>query len=434
MSFNTKYTSSILPKKFLKIFLFILLFSQYSYSFAEIKPILTIEFGGAKGRSLLVDSQDSIHVFDTSYKFRKFTKDGVLLKVWGGKGFGDGYFHKPTRVGLDSYDRIYVEDYIDDSYLNKRIKIFSVDGIFLGDHSGSWPFFDKKNNSYNLIFESKFDDIDSGQFNYALQKVDINSDIVKEWKLTSFWSRYYSNYFIPDWSFDSSGNAYYIDYMNFSIPVGNYNPIFKIKKLNISSDQAISSKSSFSSLDNLGIDNRSYIYAASSNPQYDYGSYGFSSSILMLDKELETIGRLYANNVKDFGFDRSSSIYILLNSKIEIYSALPTLKAPRLVSAKRLSSTKIKLVWQDRTKNETGFNIQRAEAKTDGQCSNSLNFRTVKITKANVNSTELALPAVPASGKKYLCYRMTALRGNDESLSSGELGIDLKSGYVVVND
>ena len=94
----------------------------------------------------------------------------------------------------------------------------------------------------------------------------------------------------------------------------------------------------------------------------------------------------------------------------------------------------MKLIWKDRTKTETGFRIQSAEVKNNGECNNDLKFKTVKVTKANVTSTELALPAVPSSGKKYLCYRMTTLKGNDESLSSGELGIDLVSGYVNVNE
>lgn len=113
----------------LRIFLFIFLVLQSSYSFAEVKPVLTIELEGVSaGGGLWIDSQDNIYVFAGS-QFRKLTKEGIFLKAWGGKGVGDNYFYKPNKISIDSYDKIYVEDYVDDTNLNKGIKIFSADGV-----------------------------------------------------------------------------------------------------------------------------------------------------------------------------------------------------------------------------------------------------------------------------------------------------------------
>lgn len=57
----------------------------------------------------------------------KFNRDGEYITHWGKKGTGDGEFNLVHDVCLDSEERIYVAD-----RLNQRIQIFDTNGKFLG--------------------------------------------------------------------------------------------------------------------------------------------------------------------------------------------------------------------------------------------------------------------------------------------------------------
>jgi DNA-binding beta-propeller fold protein YncE len=57
----------------------------------------------------------------------KFSPDGRVLTVWGGKGNGDGQFDDHTSVALDPRtNKVYVAD-----PRNKRIQVFDSNGRFL---------------------------------------------------------------------------------------------------------------------------------------------------------------------------------------------------------------------------------------------------------------------------------------------------------------
>jgi len=60
-----------------------------------------------------------------------FTRDGRLVKSWGGPGHGEGQFHLPHSIAFDDDGKLYVAD-----RANKRIQIFSPDGDFLGQWTG----------------------------------------------------------------------------------------------------------------------------------------------------------------------------------------------------------------------------------------------------------------------------------------------------------
>lgn len=57
----------------------------------------------------------------------KFNRDGEYITHWGRKGTGDGEFNLVHDVCLDSEERVYVAD-----RLNQRIQIFDSNGKFLG--------------------------------------------------------------------------------------------------------------------------------------------------------------------------------------------------------------------------------------------------------------------------------------------------------------
>lgn len=59
-------------------------------------------------------------------RVRKYTKDGKLIKEWGGHGTGPGQFEMPHALAFDSKGRLFVGD-----RGNNRIQIFDQDGKFL---------------------------------------------------------------------------------------------------------------------------------------------------------------------------------------------------------------------------------------------------------------------------------------------------------------
>jgi len=60
-------------------------------------------------------------------RVHRFTRDGRLVKSWGTPGKGEGQFHLPHSIAVDSAGKLYVAD-----RANKRIQIFSPEGEFLG--------------------------------------------------------------------------------------------------------------------------------------------------------------------------------------------------------------------------------------------------------------------------------------------------------------
>jgi len=60
-------------------------------------------------------------------RVHRFTRDGRLVKSWGTPGKGEGQFHLPHSIAVDSPGKLYVAD-----RANKRIQIFSPEGEFLG--------------------------------------------------------------------------------------------------------------------------------------------------------------------------------------------------------------------------------------------------------------------------------------------------------------
>ena len=58
-------------------------------------------------------------------RIQKFTPDGQFLAKFGGSGSGDGRFHRPSKVAVDSEGYIYVAD-----WGNERVQVLRPDGGF----------------------------------------------------------------------------------------------------------------------------------------------------------------------------------------------------------------------------------------------------------------------------------------------------------------
>jgi DNA-binding beta-propeller fold protein YncE len=66
------------------------------------------------------------HGGDTNARIVKFSKDGTFVTTWGKKGSGPGEFDTPHSIALDSRERVFVADRV-----NNRIQIFDRDGKFV---------------------------------------------------------------------------------------------------------------------------------------------------------------------------------------------------------------------------------------------------------------------------------------------------------------
>jgi DNA-binding beta-propeller fold protein YncE len=64
-------------------------------------------------------------------RVHRFTADGQLVTSWGTPGKGPGQFHLPHSIAIDPEGRLYVAD-----RANRRIQIFTPEGVFLGQWTG----------------------------------------------------------------------------------------------------------------------------------------------------------------------------------------------------------------------------------------------------------------------------------------------------------
>ena len=87
-----------------------------------------------------LDSQNNIYVTDVTSSFvQKFDSDGKFLKKWGGSGISNGQFTSPHGIDIDGSDNVYVVD-----HGNNRIQIFDSDGNWVNSfvNDSDKTFFD----------------------------------------------------------------------------------------------------------------------------------------------------------------------------------------------------------------------------------------------------------------------------------------------------
>jgi DNA-binding beta-propeller fold protein YncE len=53
-------------------------------------------------------------------RIQKFTADGTFIASWGSSGTGNGQFHDPDSIAIDSSGNVYVADWD-----NNRIQVFA---------------------------------------------------------------------------------------------------------------------------------------------------------------------------------------------------------------------------------------------------------------------------------------------------------------------
>jgi DNA-binding beta-propeller fold protein YncE len=81
---------------------------------------------------LVIDRLNQIYCADYGYsKVFVFSKNGLLLRSFGGKGSANGLFNVPRAVAIDRHDKIYVLD-----SLNHRVQVFGPTGSWLYSFGG----------------------------------------------------------------------------------------------------------------------------------------------------------------------------------------------------------------------------------------------------------------------------------------------------------
>lgn len=391
---------------------------------------------------LALDSAGNIYILDQGHaRVQKYSADGAWLASWGSRGYQAGQLATLEKMTINPMnDRVYIQDsYSIEGKSVQRTQIFNADGVFLGAYDPALPSFDAKGNVYQIALNSKDPTTDdSSYYNYIfdLQKIDINADLIKEWKIKGEESRQCISLsscqlishgpIASSLAVSSKSDIYYLSYykdnFGYYLSLNKQSPLSDKPEILVESVQAVG-------MANLLVDKRDFIYMGffeDKNYAHDSGR-----RMAVYNEAFELLGYIYQtfnypNPLYDHGYvasaaDKQSNLYLLKNKRLEIYSPASSLKAPTLISAKVMDAKgTVKLTWTDRTSDESGFKIKVCNGQ-GVNCADK-DMVTVKTTAANV--TSVLIPSLAAKGSGVLkTFRMTSFKGTEESLVSNEIAL-----------
>lgn len=353
----------------------------------------------------VLDSMSNIYILDTTYyRVNKFSPSGILLNTWSSLGKDDNELDRFSKITIDHNDNIYIQDYIGSESEERRIRVFSSDGVFLKNYPYSWPNFDKQNNHYHLIEEDEA---------YSIKKYDTNDQLLKKIKLSLKPVHDYYNRLSVNNNFliDSSGSFYISDISTYKVSTIDSS----VTKYAATDGQAMQSTTR-KSLTPIGLDSHDQFYCNDGSSYLD-----------IFDNKLNFSGRFLNKSINNsrVHLARNDQIYVIKSSEdiaaalsLEIVDPPSTLAPPPLTSiTKRGTKGAVTLKWQDSSNDETGFNIYRCKmdynSSVDFTCSN---YQLVATVAANTQKIRLASPADFQTGDTYE-YRITAIKGQEESLA-----------------
>ena len=376
-------------------------------------------------KSLALDSAGNMYVLDQGHaRVQKYSTDGSWRASWGIRGYQAGQLANLEKMTINPMnDKVYIQDsYPINDKTVQRIQAFNTDGVFLGAYEPALPSFDVKGNSYQLFLKEKTPPEDNSyyyDYTYALQKNDVNSDLVKEWLLKGGYAIcqgiacfYKFGPVTNSVVTDSKGNIYYLNDYNHSY----YGSVLTLN----SATRSISVSDNYFYKSNyfLFIDKRDFIYFGSVSVD-DYSG----SKVIVYDETFEVVGTIYLNTDRSYPIAATTGqfneLYVLTNKALEIYSPASSLKAPTLISVKVIDAKgTVKLTWKDQTSDESGFKIKVCSGQ--GVICADKDVVTVKTTGANV--TSVLVPSLAAKGSGVIkTFRMTSFKGTEESLVSNEV-------------
>jgi len=125
-----------------------------------------------------VDTAGNVYVADTgNYRIQKFSPTGTFITKWGSVGSGVGQFNVPHGIAVDSIGNVYITD-----ANNHRIQKFNSTGSFItkwgeGPGSGDGQF----NVPYGVAVDSAGNVYVADSFNHRIQKFNSTGSFITKW-------------------------------------------------------------------------------------------------------------------------------------------------------------------------------------------------------------------------------------------------------------
>jgi hypothetical protein len=383
----------------------------------------------------VIDTDKNLYVLDSAFhRVEKFAPNGDFINSWGSLGKDLGEFEDTTGIAIGPNNKIYIQDYVlysGNTEQTSRVQVFSTEGVLLDNYTGSLPSFDKFGNKYSLILKEN-----PMLYNkqYFIQKNDTEG-LISELPLNMFINSY------DVWTgsgeypcnrslaIDSQQNIYFLRCSR-GIGGSPHNPTYfgsvNLIKTSFNAGTILATRPIYDGVNyywpirfsaSLAISEHDIIYT-NDNAISDYSSTISTPKLTLFNTELDPIGSYPVGSISPVQL-KNSQVYVN-TGLIKIYDPSSLIKAPIVTEFKKLNTKgAVRLTWQDRTIDETGFNIYRckgiannASLLIDYNCND---FTLIKTTKANVTSVRLPPPANFQTNDVYI-YRVTALKNTEESL------------------
>lgn len=386
--------------------------------------------------SLAIDKDKNFYVLNNGFhRIEKFAPNGDFIKSWGSLGKDLGQFEDPTGITIGPNNKIYIQDYVlysGNTEQTSRVQVFSTEGMLLDNYTGSLPSFDKFGNKYAFTLKQ---DLTLNSNRYLIEKTDtegtiseLNLDIYTD---TSIGGLVLGTYPCDSsLAIDSRQNIYFLkcSISASGLPRATFYGGVTLVKTSFSTGAIISKRSLYEGSQSysapvlsasLSISADDIIYT-NNNSSSSFDDTLMTPNLTLFNTALEPIGNYPVSDTRSVQV-KHKQVYVVNAAKgrIEVYGSSSLLKAPIVTEFKKLNTKSVvHLTWQDRTTDETGFNIYRCKGieTNPGFSGYSCNdFTLIKTTKANVTSARLPPPANFQTNDVYI-YRVTALKNTEESL------------------
>jgi len=388
--------------------------------------ITSVLYGAAPGKlagvdDFALDANRNLYILDSGHqRVQKVSADGSSITAnWGNPALTGGF----SQILVAPDENVYLQ------YNGGEIKIFTTDGLFLKDYEQLWPSFDKSGN----VFQIKRTKVSETIYNYFIEKLDNHGLITKSINypktIDSTIDIAPCNLNSP-LALDNQGNLYSAACHTEWLPghSSTYINDIYLLKINIKDSSIVQSKLISHEFNHASIS----LTMDSNNTLYlGVRDYYDNLSIFVLDQNLTKIGELRDDFDISLKIDSDNNLHFLNATKNQVnkYSPISRLKAPSPIALKQLNDRGVALLtWEDRTTDETGFKVYRCKDSfyvNDTATYQDCQFKLVATTAANVTKLRLPRPNDLNNNDSHYKYKITAIRGQEESIPDGLIDIYL---------
>jgi len=305
------------------------------------------------------DSSGNLYVADSgNHRIQKFNRQGKLLGKWGGFGSGDGQFSTPFSLTIDPAGNIYVVD-----KENDRIQKFSSAGAYLQKWGSRGTANGQFFNLGGIASDSAGNVYVADAGNSRIQKFNGNGTFLLAWGSAGAADGQFS--FPQGMATDTEDTLYVVDQGNRRIQKFSNQGIFLGKW-----GSAGAGDGQFNQP--LGIatgfdhNNLPQVYVSdSSSGNTDKSIQRFSDTGVFSTRWAKSgegkdeLRAPYALSV----WKATDNTYVYVadyhNNRVQAFAAVPF--TPTTLTGTPLSTTQLKLGWQDNSYNEKGFKLERCQ-------------------------------------------------------------------------